>query len=249
MSREIPDKPPFFDMPFADVTADKTVIPTTTTSAGKASLENGFPVECSAPLEDGGIPPVRTDFNGILNLLSSWIFYQQSGGIAQYDTSVNYVVPGMVYYDGVVYSCLKDNGPSSTGVQIPGAVTSKKYWVAGLGNLGMNISGNNANLYLLTGTCWIDDDQATINFPTSGIGGFLTVSAHHQVVHQCMALRTSQTQMWTRTSTDAGATWTAWVKLVFASDVSNGAYTQIFIRTDNPIDALGKDGDLWFQYI
>ena len=249
MGKNVPSQPTLFDMPFAGATADKTVIPTSTTSAGKASLENGFPVECSAPLEDGGIPPVRTDFNGILNLLSSWIFYQQSGGIAQYDTSVNYIVPGLVYYNGVVYTCLKDNGPASAGVQVPGAVTSSEYWVAGLGNLGINISGNNANMYLVTGTSWIDDDQATINFPTTGVGGFLTVSSHELVVHQCMALRTSQTQMWTRTSANGGATWTPWVKMLFASDVYNGAYTQIFMRTDAPNDAIGKDGDLWFQYI
>lgn len=249
MARQNPVYPQGIDMPFAANTEDKNVIPTSTSTAGQASLAKGFPVECSRILEDGGIPPKRTDMNGILHLVSSWAFYQQSGGIAKYDPLNNYITPAMVSHNGIIYTCLAANGPNSGGVKTPGTAAAKDHWVPGLGTLADNIYGNNANLYLTTGTTWIDDAQAVTNFPVKNVGGFLSVMQHGNIVHHAMNLRTNPNQLHVRLSTDKGVSWLPWCKALFTTDVKNGAYTSIFIRTDNPNDAIGADGDLWFQYI
>ena len=53
--------------PFAE-SGDKANIPDTTSTAGVASLSEGFPPVTQLPLSAGGIPPRRLDFNGVLNI-------------------------------------------------------------------------------------------------------------------------------------------------------------------------------------
>lgn len=119
-------QPDLISIPFANSGA-KNSIPQTTAVLGKASLTNGFPTETSMPLEDGGIPPRREDFNGMLYWLSTFAMYQQAGGLFTYDTTVNYSVPSIVYYNGDLWWCLQDNGPT-TVVKSPTAENSA-YWI------------------------------------------------------------------------------------------------------------------------
>ena len=72
-------QPSLMSIPFAKNGA-KATIPVSTTEFGIASLSQGFPTETQLPLEDGGIPPRRIDFNGALNWLSMFAVFQQAGG-------------------------------------------------------------------------------------------------------------------------------------------------------------------------
>lgn len=104
----------------------KATIPNTTTTAGRASLSQGFPTETSVPLAQGGVPPRREDFNGILYTLSSYALFQQAGGKFTYDARVDYTPPAIIFYGSDLWWCVQANGASSL-VVTPGTNTS--YWI------------------------------------------------------------------------------------------------------------------------
>ena len=104
----------------------KNEIPETTVTAGKASLSQGFPTETELPLAQGGVPPKRKDFNGILNVLSTYAMFQQAGGKFTYDARVDYTPPAIIFYGSDLWWCVQANGASST-VVTPGTNTS--YWI------------------------------------------------------------------------------------------------------------------------
>lgn len=108
------------------VNGDKRLPPATAALAGsgRASQYEGFKIENSKPLSQGGIPPFREDFNGIFNLFSQFLLWYQQGGVMQYDSSLDYEVNNEVYYNGLKYRCIQDNGVSST-VALPSDTT---YW-------------------------------------------------------------------------------------------------------------------------
>ena len=118
-------QPLLMSVPFANAGA-KNDIPQNTTSLGKASLTNGFPTETSVPIDDGGVPPQRADFNGMLYWLSTFAMFQQSGGKFSYDTSINYDVPSIIYHNGDLWWCLQSNGPA-TVVKTPGSDSA--FWI------------------------------------------------------------------------------------------------------------------------
>ena len=92
-------------------------IPATTTESGKASWDQGFPVETSLPLSGGGIPPKYGDFNGILNVLSQFAYYAQHGGQYAWSNTLDYSVGCLVCgSDGNLYVAAQVSGPSSTAV-------------------------------------------------------------------------------------------------------------------------------------
>lgn len=104
----------------------KATIPNTTTTAGRASLSQGFPTETSLPLAQGGVPPRREDFNGILYTLSSYAMFQQAGGKFTYDARVDYTPPAIIFYGSDLWWCVQANG-ASTLVVTPG--TNSSYWI------------------------------------------------------------------------------------------------------------------------
>ena len=108
------------------VNGDKRLPPATAALAGsgRASQYEGFKLENSMPLSQGGIPPFREDFNGIFNLFSQFLMWYQQGGVMQYDNSLDYEVNNEVYYNGLKYRCIQNNGVSST-VALPSDTT---YW-------------------------------------------------------------------------------------------------------------------------
>ena len=118
-------QPLLMSVPFANAGA-KNTIPQNTTTLGKASLVNGFPTETSMPIDDGGVPPQRADFNGMLYWLSTFAMFQQSGGKFSYDASINYDVPSIIYHNGDLWWCLQTNGPA-TVVKTPGS--DANYWI------------------------------------------------------------------------------------------------------------------------
>ena len=106
---------------------DKNTIPANNDGlSGLASIAKGFPPITQVPLAQGGQPPQRQDFNGIFNLFSQFLLYAQNGGVYAYNNTLDYQPPCIISYDGEFYSCLQENGPStSAGVQAP---TVAAYW-------------------------------------------------------------------------------------------------------------------------
>ena len=78
------------------------------------------------PLAQGGVPPRREDFNGILYTLSSYALFQQAGGKFTYDARVDYTPPAIIFYGSDLWWCVQANGASSL-VVTPGTNTS--YWI------------------------------------------------------------------------------------------------------------------------
>lgn len=118
-------QPDIMNVAFAS-SGQKTYPIPSDTSFGNASLTAGFPPETSNPVLDGGVPPKRTDFNGILYWLSAFAMFQQSGGKFTFSTEINYDVPSIIYYNGDLWWCLRSNGPTNGGIVTPG--TNANYW-------------------------------------------------------------------------------------------------------------------------
>ena len=118
-------QPSLMSIPFAKNGA-KATIPVSTTEFGIASLSQGFPTETQLPIEDGGIPPRRIDFNGALNWLSMFAVFQQAGGLFSWSAQVDYDPPAIIYHSGDLWWCLQRNG-ISTNVIEPG--TNEAYWI------------------------------------------------------------------------------------------------------------------------
>ena len=79
--------------PFAS-NGDKNTIPLAATGTQAASLDEGFPPITSTSILEGGIPPQRTDFNGLGYLLSSQFFYLQNGGNFTFNQAVSDAIGG-----------------------------------------------------------------------------------------------------------------------------------------------------------
>ena len=89
----IPVYPPnAITRPFAN-NGNAIIIPDAKSADGRASWQEGFPVETQLPLNNGGIAPNRIDFNGIFQMLSALAFWQQSGGQMVYSTALNSPTP------------------------------------------------------------------------------------------------------------------------------------------------------------
>ena len=128
-----------FPRPFAD-NGTYQVIPDSKAVEGRASFKEGFPTETQLPLSNGGIAPNRTDFNGILHMLSAMAFWQQNGGPAVYNTSLDYNTPAIVFHNGGLWYCTTANGPGQICGTIPPG-TDTGYWVTFLEFLASGTGG------------------------------------------------------------------------------------------------------------
>ena len=125
----IPEKPQIITTPIC-YNGDKRAIPESTPlGSNQLSFESGFPVLTSTPLNAGGLPPDRLDFNAALNLLSTFIYYMQSGNQFAWNNQLDYNTGAFVLgSDNALYYCIQANGATSPNtVQDP--VSSTGYWV------------------------------------------------------------------------------------------------------------------------
>lgn len=79
---------------------DKNTIPNNATGSNLASLQEGFPAITGLPVSQGGIPPERQDFNGIMNLNSQFYFAFQNGWLPTFSQDVSDAIGG--YPQGAV---------------------------------------------------------------------------------------------------------------------------------------------------
>jgi len=74
-------------LPFAENGEKNTIPEGSSPSAGRASMNDGFPPLTRQPVGSGGIPPQGLDMNGILYYLSSLNKWQSAGGSFVYDST------------------------------------------------------------------------------------------------------------------------------------------------------------------
>jgi len=79
--------------PFAE-DGDKNTIPVNATGTNLASLSEGFPSITSDDPDDGGLPPVRADFNGLGHLTTTYDYYYQAGGTFTFNQTVSNAIGG-----------------------------------------------------------------------------------------------------------------------------------------------------------
>ncbi len=125
----IPQKPEILKAPLV-ADGEKNILPETTPQgSNQFSLLGGFPAITSIPVNAGGLPPKRLDFNAAFNLLSIHTFFLQSGNKYAWDALLDYSIGSTVLgSDNSIYFCIEPNGatPPNT-VQDP--VSSNGYWI------------------------------------------------------------------------------------------------------------------------
>ena len=93
---QISNLPKLLPVPFAN-SGSKQDIPVVSqigVEGGRASYTDGFPPLTRTPIAAGGIPPFGTDFNGVLNDITSAIRWAQAGGGYRYDSTFSASVGG-----------------------------------------------------------------------------------------------------------------------------------------------------------
>ena len=143
----IPEKPQIITTPIC-YNGDKRAIPESTPlGSNQLSFESGFPVLTSTPLNAGGLPPDRLDFNAALNLLSTFIYYMQSGNQFAWNNQLDYNTGAFVLgSDNAVYFCIQANGATSPNtVQNP--VSASSYWLKIINSNG-KINADNLSVTL-----------------------------------------------------------------------------------------------------
>ena len=98
-------------------------IPVTTTTAGAASQDQGFPASTFSPLASGGTYLDGRDLQGILQMISAWVRWVEAGGPVTYDAS---------------FAAASQVGGYPKGAVVQSAVTNGLFWLC-------TVDGNASN--------------------------------------------------------------------------------------------------------
>lgn len=96
--------------PFA-INGDKNIPAQNATGTDTSSINLGFLPITSEPLDEGGIAPERTDFNGMFYLATDQRVFLQNGGLITYNTDVATSIGG--YPQGAILTYIDNNGTFS----------------------------------------------------------------------------------------------------------------------------------------
>ena len=138
-------------------------IPDTDAAEGRMAWDVGFPAETSQPIAAGGVPPRRLDMNGLGNRLSQHILWQQSGGLYNWNASLDYPAGAHVLgSNGQEYIALAANGPSTSNAMNPVSDVNFTVWKSFVRSLvdiiypvgSIYMSVNNVSPATLFGGSW-----------------------------------------------------------------------------------------------
>ena len=90
------------------VNGDKNIPPQTASGTDTSSINLGFLPITSEPLDDGGVAPERTDFNGMFYLATDQRVFLQNGGVITYNADVATAIGG--YPEGAILGNIDSNG-------------------------------------------------------------------------------------------------------------------------------------------
>lgn len=79
---------PRIQQPFANG-GQRADIPNAATGTNRASLQEGWNSITSTPVDDGGVPANRLDFNGLGYLATVGLYFLKQGGFITYDATVS----------------------------------------------------------------------------------------------------------------------------------------------------------------
>ena len=97
---------PKIQQPFANA-GQKADIPNAATGTNRASMAEGWNSITSTPIDQGGVPPNRLDFNGLGYMATALLYFLQQGGFIQYDSTISSYLGG--YPKGAILWVV-DNG-------------------------------------------------------------------------------------------------------------------------------------------
>lgn len=85
---------PKIKRPFADSGQRNNIPDSVASTSNLASMQQGWNSTTSTPIDDGGIPPNRLDFNGLGYMATVGLLFLQQGGFMQYDSTVSTNIGG-----------------------------------------------------------------------------------------------------------------------------------------------------------
>lgn len=94
--------------PFADTGQRNNIPDSVASTSNLASMQAGWNSTTSTPIDEGGIPPNRLDFNGLGYLATQVLLFLQQGGFMTYDATVSSNIGG--YPKGAILWVLNSNG-------------------------------------------------------------------------------------------------------------------------------------------
>ena len=151
------NQPAKFLVPFAATDTARVEIPVTTTDDARASQALGFPPRTGMPLEVGGVPPQREDFNGAVNQIARGVWWALGGGRFGFDAD---------------WATDANIGGYARGAVLPAALGAG---VVGMGEWYNNVEANTANPDTV-GTGWVPGYHYGETILTGLTGGTLTLT-------------------------------------------------------------------------
>lgn len=104
------------------VGAEKANIPVSA-GADDIDLTKLYPSAYELPLDAGGQAVGRTEMNALFGTLAENVYFQQQGGIYEYDASIDYTVGTLVLYSNDLYKCIQAHFHTT-----PRTPTNTSYW-------------------------------------------------------------------------------------------------------------------------
>lgn len=143
----IPETPQVIKSPFAYNGDIRNIPQSTPLGSNQFSFESGFPVLTQTPLNAGGLPPERIDFNSAFYVLSTFIYYMQSGNHFIWNNQLDYNIGAVVIgSDNALYYCIQANGATEPNT-IQDPISSNDYWLKIINNNG-KINADNLSVIL-----------------------------------------------------------------------------------------------------
>lgn len=99
---------PKIQQPFANG-GQRADLPNSATGTNRASLQEGWNSITSTPIDEGGTPPNRLDFNGLGYMATVLLYFLQQGGFIQYDSTISGYIGG--YPKGAVLWIVSNGVP------------------------------------------------------------------------------------------------------------------------------------------
>lgn len=125
--------PTLVTTPFAESGTKNTIPEVTAPQPQLATMQTGFPVITQTPIPEGGIPPERADFNGILNLYGQHIVHLNKGLPYEYDATFASQIGGyplharIMLTSGEIVQCTTANNTNDPNVNMTGWVLSSSF--------------------------------------------------------------------------------------------------------------------------
>lgn len=161
---------PKIQQPFANA-GQKADIPNAATGTNRASMAEGWNNITSKPIDEGGIPPNRLDFNGLGYMATALLYFMQQGGYITYDSTISGYLGG--YPKGAILWVVNNGVPqyavrSTANNNTNNPATSMTNWQ----KLTINPSGDAmAGTLSDVNAAQVRNIQFVTQEPTTGING------------------------------------------------------------------------------